>query len=51
LAGLPDFVRAAAREAAEERGLADEHVTLALERRAVPAILGTAGSARKIFRA
>ena len=49
LAGLPDFARAAARGAAEERGLKGKHaVTLEpLERRAVPAVLRPARSARK----
>ena len=49
LAGLPDFVRAAARAAAEERGLTGQHVItlVALQRRAVPALLGAARPARE----
>ena len=49
LAGLPDFARAAARGAADERGLKGQHaVTLEpLQRRAVPAVLRPARAARK----
>ena len=49
LAGLPDFAAAAARGAAEERGLKGQHaVTLQpLQRRAVPAVLGPARTARE----
>ena len=49
LAGLPDFARAAARGAAEERGLKGQHaVTLEpLQRRAVPAVLRPARAARE----
>ena len=48
LAGLPDFIREALRSEASERGIDGHAVTLvALQRRAVPAILRSPRSARK----
>ena len=46
LAGLPDFVRAAARAAAAERGMERQarHHAVALQRRAVPAVLRRAAT-------
>ena len=49
LAGLPESVRAAAAQAATERGHHGQarHHAVALQRRAVPAVLGAARSARE----